>query len=70
MPVRDIFELHAFYHIKNSSKNAKILWRNSADFEKFTRTIVSYLIEFPQISVLAYSILPDQYQFVIQNNEK
>lgn len=69
MPVRDPFEVNSYYFVKNRSKNHKVLWRNSSDFEKFLKTIVSYLIEFEQIAILAYVVLPDQYQFLIKNGE-
>ncbi|NOZ44999.1 MAG: hypothetical protein GXP45_07840 [bacterium] len=67
MPVREAFEANSFYYIMNHSGSHRILWRNSVDFEKFMQSMLEYLVEYPDIALLAYAVLPDHYQLLLKN---
>lgn len=69
MPSRSIFVGNAVYCVSNSSFSDLKLWREKADFERFLRTADAYLRECPFLSLLAYVVLPNEYVFLLKNEE-
>lgn len=67
---RDPFIADAFYHITNKSFDGKTIMRNSSDYETFLRYVLSNLLEYSNIAITSYCVLPDHFHFVVKNGRK
>ena len=67
MPVRNPFVSDCHYHVSNRADAGVVLWKEKKDYERFLRTTLAYLHEFSGLSVLAYSVLPHEYHFLLKN---
>lgn len=69
MPVRAMFEWDTVYYVTNTG-GERVLWKEQQDFDRFLKTVSSYLAEYDHIEVLAYSVLPNDYHFVLKNSHE
>lgn len=67
---RDPFQEWVSYHIVNKSFGNMILWETWNDYKTFILQIIDHLMNFPNIKLISYCILPDHFHFVISNTKK
>jgi len=62
-----IFE-KGFYHIYNQGNNKQPIFLLNRDYEYFIELCHKYIV--PRCQILAWCLLPDHFNFIIQINEK
>jgi len=62
-----IFE-KGFYHIYNQGNNKQPIFLLNRDYESFIELCHKYIV--PRCQILAWCLLPDHFNFIIQINEK
>ncbi len=67
---RDEFLENTYYLISNKGFNGNILFEHSNDYKTFILYVIANLLEYPQITISSYCILPKHFHFVIKNKEK
>ena len=60
----------SYYLISNKWFNDNILFSNTDDYKTFILYVIENLLEFKNLSVSAYSLLPNHFHLVIKNIEK
>ncbi|MCK5460730.1 transposase [Candidatus Gracilibacteria bacterium] len=57
-----------FYHIYNRGCNKQTLFFEKQDFKKFFIIISKNKKRYPEIEILAYSVLPNHFHLLLQDN--